>query len=146
MVCHVNEQGEIICGPTRLPVNVFTAQAQADLQAVLLPLMNSPAKVALVMQTAQKIWDSTLDDANIRLRADDVAESAEQLLTTDTPIILTYKHIALPGNILAAYLTQKANYAGAHKAVIEFTDDELTPLPAVPGAHQGRPYGQGSAA
>lgn len=124
MVCHVNEQGELKCGPSVTPLAIDAAVKSA-VQAALPGL--TPAKIQLMLELLDVVYSATLDDACIDVRRSDITGSVQQLLTSDTPIILTYQYKALPGNMLTAYYVQQGKYDWARATLDEFATANLKP-------------------
>lgn len=124
MVCHVNEQGELKCGPSVVPLAIDAA-VKAAVQAALPSL--TPAKLQLMLELLDVVYSATLDDGCINVRRSDITGSVQELLTTDTPIILTYQYTALPGNMLSAYYVQQGKYDWARSVLDDFAAVNIKP-------------------
>lgn len=114
-VCHVNEQGELICSHEAAIKGPQAEAIQAAIQNNVSGI--SPERLDLIVRLANEVLLSPLDDACIGKRSGDAVESIHLVLETEPPVMLLYRYFALPGNILATFYKRRGNFIALHNAI-----------------------------
>jgi hypothetical protein len=111
-VCYVDENGTLICDS-----RVDTADGKLKTAVkTMLPGASNP-KVDLIARLVAAIQNAPIDDDCIDLRADDIVGAVNVMLAKPDPVMLLFRYVALPGNILAAYYVQQNEFPAAHGAL-----------------------------
>jgi hypothetical protein len=120
-VCYVDAQGQLICGTfTGTSVDANTRQAiDNDFGPVSDPRANLMAALVKEVQNAQ------ISDSCISTRTDDIVQSVRLLLQPPSPVMLLYRYVSLPGNVMASYFVQQNHFDQARAAL----DDWSSPKP-----------------
>jgi hypothetical protein len=113
-VCFVNEQGELICGASRGTTPKY-GSVRSVLRANVAGI--SRERLDLIMGLIEQVMQSPLNDACIKTRSSDTVESVKDILGKQPPVMLLYRYVALPGDILAAYYVQQDNFPAARGAL-----------------------------
>ena len=123
-VCVVNEQGELKCDPNILVPPRFGAAREAIKTA--LGSVSDP-RLDLIMQLIEEVLQAPIDDRCFAIRNEDIAESVHVLVQKPSPVMLLYRYIQLPGNIMAAYFIQQNNFDAARGALDDWSKSNLKP-------------------
>jgi hypothetical protein len=120
-VCYVDAQGQLICGTfTGTSVDTTTRQAiDNDFGPLSDPRANLMAALVKEVQNAQ------ISDSCIATRTDDIVQSVRLLLQPPPPVMLLYRYVSLPGNVMASYFVQQNQFDQARAAL----DDWSSPKP-----------------
>ena len=120
-VCYVDAQGRLICGTfTGTSVDTTTRQAiDNDFGPLSDPRANLMAALVKEVQNAQ------ISDSCIATRTDDIVQSVRLLLQPPPPVMLLYRYVSLPGNVMASYFVQQNQFDQARAAL----DDWSSPKP-----------------
>ena len=112
-VCYVNAQGELMCGGS---IERYDIKWDATLKPAIEGAIEgiSPERLSLILALADQVMKSPLTDACINTRTTDTVDSVQQVLNTPPPVMLLYRYVSLPGNIMAAYFMQNHNVMGAY--------------------------------
>ena len=112
-VCHVNEQGELICDDKGL-----TKGTQFDqFQVVLQPLNLSAERLELIVYLMLEVIGSPLTNECIASRSDEAVKSVRYVLDHLCPTMSLYKYSPLPGRMLATYAIEQGNFETARQAL-----------------------------
>lgn len=112
-VCYVNEQGEIICGTT-----LATPQYSIVRRTVKTAIAGiSKQRLDLIMGLIEEVMQSPINDDCIAIRSGDTVQSVHDLLQRPSPVMLLYRYVALPGNIMATYYVQQNKFDAARDAL-----------------------------
>lgn len=108
-VCYVDAFGNIICG-------TFTATSiDADTRSAVdsaFPTLGD-ARANLIAALVKEVQNAGVGDGCITLRTDDIVQSVRILLQSQTPVMLLYRYVPLPGNVMATYFVQQGRYVEA---------------------------------
>lgn len=120
-VCYVDAQGQLICGTfTGTSVDANTRQAiDNDFGPLSDPRANLMAALVKEVQNAE------ISDSCIATRTDDIVQSVRLLLQPPSPVMLLYRYVSLPGNVMASYFVQQNHFDQARAAL----DDWSSPKP-----------------
>jgi len=120
-VCYVDAQGQLICGTfTGTSVDTTTRQAiDNDFGPLSDPRANLMAALVKEVQNAQ------ISDSCIATRTDDIVQRVRLLLQPPPPVMLLYRYVSLPGNVMASYFVQQNQFDQARAAL----DDWSSPKP-----------------
>jgi hypothetical protein len=118
-VCVVNEQGELICPD----LQVSTTPEYSALKPVIKANVRgiSPQRLNLIMGLIEEVMQSPLDDDCIKTRSSDTVQSVNVILQKKPPVMLLFRYVALPGNILAAYYVLQNKFAAARAALDDWS-------------------------
>jgi hypothetical protein len=123
-VCVVNEQGELKCDPTILATPRYTG-ARAAIKNALGPV--SDPRLDLIMQLIEEVLQAPIDDSCFTIRNSDIEESVHVLVQKPSPVMLLYRYIQLPGNIMATWFIQQNNFDAARDALDDWSKGNLKP-------------------
>lgn len=116
-VCYVNEQGELICGSSGT-VSAQYSNARTSIQNALNTISAvSDSRLNLIMRLIEEVAQSPVSDNCIDTRSDDTVQSVHQILQTEPPVMLLFRYVSLPGNIMAAYYVQQDKFPAARGAL-----------------------------
>jgi hypothetical protein len=113
-ICFVNEQGELICDSEN--IDGADGKLKASIKKTMLPGTSDP-RVDLIVKLTQAVQNAPIDDACIALRSDDTVGCVNVALAVADPVMVLFRYVALPGNILAAYYVQQNDFKRAYGAL-----------------------------
>jgi hypothetical protein len=112
-VCYVDAQGQLICGTfTATSVDANTKQAIVNAFGPL-----SDARANLIAALVKQVQEAQITDSCIEARTDDIVQSVRILLEAPPPVMLLYRYVSLPGNIMGAYFVQQGDFNSARAAL-----------------------------
>ena len=117
-VCYVDAQGQLICG-TSLATTTISADSVSQIHAALGDV--SDTRFQLILSLISEVLASPVSDTCIDTRSGDIAASVHDLLQSPTPVMLLYRYVALPGNVMAAYYVQQNQFGGARQALDQWS-------------------------
>ena len=111
-VCYVNEQGEIICGESHVDVDVTAYdQIKSAVQSQFPDISNE--RLMLILRLIAEVKNSPLTNACIDTRSNDTVDSVHVLLAEEPPVMLLYRYVGLPADVMATYYTQQTKFRAA---------------------------------
>ena len=111
-VCYVNEQGEIICGESHNDVDLTAFdQIRAAIHTQWPDL--SDERLDLILRLIAEVRNSPLTNACIQSRSNDTVDSVNVLLAEEPPVMLLYRYVGIPADVMATYYTQQTKYRAA---------------------------------
>lgn len=121
-VCFVNEQGQLICGTST--GTTVDARTRAAVQSALGRV--SDERLNLITALITEVLDAPIDDRCIANRTDDIVQSVHILLQPPSPVMLLYRYVPVPGNIMATWFIHQIdlhdNFAAARRALDDWAD------------------------
>jgi hypothetical protein len=111
-VCYVNEQGEIICGESHTDADVTALDQIKDAIRGQSPNI-SDERLDLILRLITEVENSPLTDACIQSRGNDTVDSVNVLLAEEPPVMLLYRYVGIPADVMATYYTQQTKYRAA---------------------------------
>jgi hypothetical protein len=116
-VCYVDAQGNIICGTyTATPIDADTRSAVGSAFPTL-----TDVRANLIAALVKEVQNAQVNDNCIASRTDDIVQSVRILLQSQTPVMLLYRYVPLPGNIMAAYSVQQNKFEQARAALDDWS-------------------------
>jgi hypothetical protein len=116
-VCYVDAMGQLICGSfTATSVDTDTVNA---IEAAF-PSLSDP-RVNLIAALVKAVQATTLTEECIAARTDDIVQSVGILLAPPPPVMLLYRYVSLPGNVMAAYFVQQNEFDAARAALDDWS-------------------------
>lgn len=117
MACHMNAQGDLIC-PTAATTTPLSETIWANVQSALneLPVAErGPERLTLIRRLIEVVVSSPLTDSCIGVRTADAVGSLTTIVASDPPVLLAYRYVSLPGDVLASFYTGRGRWVEAHK-------------------------------
>ncbi len=124
MACHMNAQGDLIC-PTAATTVPLSDTIWASVQSALSDLpaeQRGPARLALIRKLIEVVVASPLTDSCIGVRTPDAVGSLTTILASAPPVLLAYRYVALPGDVLASFYTGRGRWVEAHKVAERWSE------------------------
>ena len=111
-VCYVNEQGEIICGESHSDADVTAYDQIRGAIQTQFPNITGE-RLNLILRLIVEVQNSPLTDSCVGSRSNDTVDSVNVLLADEPPVMLLYRYVGIPGDVMATYYTQQTKYRAA---------------------------------
>lgn len=121
MACHMNAQGELICPNT--VAALMEESTWTNVNGALDALIPPPGqkKRDLIRKLIEAVHASQLSDTCVGSRTNDAVQSIVTVLAQDPPVLMAYRYVPLPGDVLASFYMARGRMVEAAKATARWS-------------------------